>query len=89
MDRPTEIIDAIASLSDEEQLELIAFMWLFSRAPESLQHDAVVRVDEFLKSENASKGELVALLRALRDAVPGKLPASVSAGRSTSFLLLR
>ena len=67
MDRPTEIIDAIASLSDEEQLELIAFMWLFSRAPESLQHDAVVRVDEFLKSENASKGELVALLRALRD----------------------
>jgi len=66
VDRAQEIKDAIASLSAEEQLELVAFIGQVSRIPEERQGDVVRRVGQFLKGENSDKAALFEMLRALR-----------------------
>jgi succinyl-CoA synthetase alpha subunit len=66
VDRAKEIKDAIATLSADEQLELVAFIGEVSRIPEARQGDVVRRIEQFLKGQSSDKDDLFEMLRALR-----------------------
>lgn len=66
MDRGKEIAEAIASLSADEQLELVAFIGQVARIPEERQREVVRRIEQFLRGEGADKDALFAMLRGLR-----------------------